>query len=179
MVRRAIATAGIVLSLISAIPGYFGTTLISPTADGNVFVLGVLLFVLSASTLAAGLHLIALGLRAKSSEELRRSWGRSVSAYLGIALILGGWFLLLCLAEIWTPSPGAVLVRAFYFILGIASCTTGTISLGRFLKARLPEVSSEVILLPEVDEDLPVVAPEPNLAGLLQTKKRLKDQGRT
>jgi hypothetical protein len=179
IVRRAVIAVGLLLVLISPIPAYFGANFILLRADFVLIVLGAVLVVISGSTMAGGFHLAKIGIFKNEPEPLVRSSKRSASIFLGVALAAGSWFLFICALMIWEKAE-AVLWSLAYLTLGCVCCTLGAVSLCRSRSADAWAIPKEPdVIIPEYQENLPVVPPEPDLLGLLQVKKTLKEQGRT
>lgn len=167
--------AGLILVLIGAVPAMIGVDFIHRSDDLTVIVLGVLLVIVFASVTGGGISLAALGTRASLPDHVRTALSRSISLFLGAALVTSGFFCFIVAVKLLSPE---VLWSGAFFTLGAVSCALGSVSIHRCSKAGAWRPEPE-IGIPVYQEDLPVVPPEPNLDGLLHLKKRLKERGRT
>lgn len=172
--------AGLILVLLAAVPAIVGVEFIHTSDDLLDIVLGALLVVLSAFVIAGGILLAALGSRANVPDHVWRSLTWSVSISLGVGLVTGGWFFFILAVKLLALLPSDLLWSGAFLTLGVVSCALGTLSIFRGSKAGAWQPAPEPeIIIPEYQEDLPLVPPEPDLHSLLHLKKRLKEQGRT
>jgi cytochrome bd-type quinol oxidase subunit 2 len=174
------ALLGVLLIVLSLVPGYFGFRLIHASSQSIGYFLGSLLVVVSVTTLLGGMIFVAQGTGGNAPEKLTEAARRSLSALFGFALSFGSMVLVVVSTKLLSDHVNQRAWAACYLTLAILGFSLGALSFKRSFSSSSWQPPPVVHIDPKsFEEPEPFEPPEPKIAELLDLKRKLKEQGRT